>query len=188
MSQVLIGIVGVILFIGLAIAGANYLGDGFMDAATAQRSAAIIARMSEVQSAVALRDANEINPLMSGTNLDQLIAEGYLKARPSNPGFYSNSSFANMEVQLLDSMSNVDGAAPAKYVAIPIGSDFYQHNPVCWEVGRRLGMNPYKTFSGGNWYAVRGYPGGFAHTQGCFRNGKAIGPLGTGYLFAFMPI
>lgn len=52
MSNVLIGIIGVILFIGLALAGALILGDDFKSASTSSRAAAVVTQLQQVQSAV----------------------------------------------------------------------------------------------------------------------------------------
>lgn len=52
MSNVLIGIIGVILFIGLALAGALILGDDFRTASSSSQAAAVVAQLQQTQSAV----------------------------------------------------------------------------------------------------------------------------------------
>jgi hypothetical protein len=51
-SNVLIGIIGVILFIGLALAGALILGDDFRSASNDTQAAALVAQMQQTQSAL----------------------------------------------------------------------------------------------------------------------------------------
>ncbi len=52
MSNVLIGIIGVILFIGLALAGALILGDDFRTASSSSKAAATTATLQQVQAAI----------------------------------------------------------------------------------------------------------------------------------------
>lgn len=52
MSNVLIGIIGVILFIGLALAGALILGDDFKSASSSSQAAAVVSQLQQTQSAI----------------------------------------------------------------------------------------------------------------------------------------
>ena len=52
MSNVLIGIIGVILFIGLALAGALILGSDFTSASSSSKAAATVSTLQQVQSAI----------------------------------------------------------------------------------------------------------------------------------------
>lgn len=52
MSNVLIGIIGVILFIGLALAGALILGDDFRTASSSSQAAAVVSQLQQTQSAI----------------------------------------------------------------------------------------------------------------------------------------
>ncbi len=52
MSNVLIGIIGVILFIGLALAGALILGDDFRTASSSSQAAAIVGQIQQTTSAI----------------------------------------------------------------------------------------------------------------------------------------
>ena len=56
MSNVLIGIIGVILFIGLALAGALILGDDFLTASSSSRAVAELSRGKQIMHAVNMHD------------------------------------------------------------------------------------------------------------------------------------
>ena len=87
MSNVLIGIIGVILFIGLALAGALFLGPRFQESTNNSRASAAVQAVSQVSSA-----ANMYNVQEGQTVIDGAVAEdsairtgGYLKSVPANP-------------------------------------------------------------------------------------------------------
>ncbi len=95
MSNVLIGIIGVILFIGLALAGALFLGDRFKDANVDSKAARYISEGGQISKAYELYALNEGRfpdglrpdgtPYSSTSNrskLVQLNETGYLKAIP----------------------------------------------------------------------------------------------------------
>lgn len=83
MSNVLIGIIGVILFIGLALAGALFLGPRFQEATSSSRASAIVQSMAQVASAANMYRAQEGTPAINGTLDTELVAKGYLKSRPN---------------------------------------------------------------------------------------------------------
>jgi hypothetical protein len=78
MSNVLIGIIGVILFIGLALAGAMILGDDFRTASSASRAAAL---MSQIKQAA---DASTMYRLKTGRGQVPSIQTDYLVPRYLN--------------------------------------------------------------------------------------------------------
>ncbi len=84
MSNVLIGIIGVILFIGLALAGALFLGPRFQQSTQASRASAAVQATAQVASAMNMYRAVEGTDY-AGTGFDDLVTAGYLKAVPSNP-------------------------------------------------------------------------------------------------------
>ncbi|AXK44110.1 hypothetical protein [Erythrobacter aureus] len=84
MSQVLIGIIGVILFIGLALAGAMFLGPRFQESAANSRASAAIQAVTQVAQATNLYMLDEGRP-PPPTNAQVLVDAGYLKAVPVNP-------------------------------------------------------------------------------------------------------
>ncbi|AXK44111.1 hypothetical protein [Erythrobacter aureus] len=82
MSQVLIGIIGVILFIGLALAGAMFLGPQFQKTSSTSRASAHLQAAAQIAHAADLYRAQEG---VFATNPSNLIARGYLKNVPVNP-------------------------------------------------------------------------------------------------------
>jgi type II secretory pathway pseudopilin PulG len=88
MSNVLIGIIGVILFIGLALAGALFLGPRFQAATNDSRASAIVQALQQTQNAYEMRRVNVGTPTTADQGnavVQTLIDEGYLKARYRNP-------------------------------------------------------------------------------------------------------
>jgi hypothetical protein len=84
MSNVLIGIIGVILFIGLALAGALFLGPRFQDATSNSKASAYVEAMKQVTQAAQLYRTNEGEAPAPGSPTG-LVSKGYLKSIPANP-------------------------------------------------------------------------------------------------------
>jgi hypothetical protein len=82
-SNVLIGIIGVILFIGLALAGALFLGPRFQESSNSSKAAASIQAVSQ------LAAAGNLYRIQEGRDYDSWSPTGlvgtYLKSAPSNP-------------------------------------------------------------------------------------------------------
>ncbi|RYY05530.1 MAG: hypothetical protein EON55_26215 [Alphaproteobacteria bacterium] len=96
MSNVLIGIIGVILFIGLALAGALFLGPRFQEATQNSKASATVMVVDQIVNAARLYQLQEGQALpgnANGTTLATttepshiaLIGGGYLKTVPANP-------------------------------------------------------------------------------------------------------
>jgi hypothetical protein len=90
MSNVLIGIIGVILFIGLALAGALFLGPRFQESTNNSRGAAAVQAVTQISNAVNLYRLNEGKALMSHNATNdviqrELVGNNYLKSIPANP-------------------------------------------------------------------------------------------------------
>jgi type II secretory pathway pseudopilin PulG len=95
MSNVLIGIIGVILFIGLALAGALFLGPRFQESTNNSRASASVQAVSQIANAINMYNVQEGKTV---TNTDatkglvaaetpyvELVGGNYLKSVPSNP-------------------------------------------------------------------------------------------------------
>jgi hypothetical protein len=82
MSNVLIGIIGVILFIGLALAGALFLGPRFQEATINSKASAEISQVHQFASAISLFEVQE-GEQYDTSKLSRLIP-GYLKSLPVN--------------------------------------------------------------------------------------------------------
>ncbi len=118
MSNVLIGIIGVILFIGLALAGALFLGPRFQESTNNSKAAAIVQTMTQLANAANMYQVNEGTPLLASTfltNGQTLISKGYLKSLPMNP--------LNSEQYVTVDRNGGDTAVPVKVVFTSIGND-----------------------------------------------------------------
>jgi len=82
MSNVLIGIIGVILFIGLALAGALFLGPRFQESTNNSKAASVVQANAQLANAAALYRVQE------GRDWDNTRPEGmigtYIKSMPTN--------------------------------------------------------------------------------------------------------
>lgn len=81
MTNVLIGLAGIVLFIGLAIAGTLFLGPRFQGAITSSKASAYIQSVGQVSHALCLYRANEGRDF--GTSaVGGLVVAGYMKSIP----------------------------------------------------------------------------------------------------------
>ena len=110
MSNVLIGIIGVILFIGLALAGALILGDDFRSSKSSTAAAKIVADMQQMTAAINMRQLKTGQQLMAtgqDANMALLIPR-FLKVEPLNPygrRYFTlsvNGSFENLPVRHIE--------------------------------------------------------------------------------------
>jgi hypothetical protein len=128
MSNVLIGIIGVILFIGLALAGALILGDDFRTASSSAQAAAVVSQIQQTQSAI------EMWRLKTGqqtvyTQDTTFLVPRFLKTPAlnpttfgrNNPGRYSAGVHMNNDLDL--NQDNENKLSVAKWVMAEIGQD-----------------------------------------------------------------
>lgn len=94
MSSMLVGIIGVIVFIGLAVAGSLLLGARFSDAKTDSEAARYMSEGAQISRAYELYGVNEGQYPTGETSDDkiqQMIDGGYLKGMPEGglqtPGY-----------------------------------------------------------------------------------------------------
>ncbi|MAM84638.1 MAG: hypothetical protein CL472_08230 [Acidobacteria bacterium] len=126
MSNVLIGIIGVILFIGLALAGALILGEDFMGASASSKATAAISNGRQVMQAVAMHNLKTGAPLPyrrsdgSRTNLTDLTPRFLETAStPNNWHFHAAGS-------------DIYAVADLPYTA--------ENRAVCFEIQRQAGQ------------------------------------------------
>jgi hypothetical protein len=127
MSNVLIGIIGVILFIGLALAGALILGDDFRSASSDSQAAAAVAQAQQVQAAVEmwrLKTGQSTFPNQDTT----FLVPRFLKSAATNPtsagranqGSYIYSVHFNNDIYM---DGNDEGRVPtASHLMIVLGA------------------------------------------------------------------
>lgn len=136
MSNVLIGIIGVILFIGLALAGALILGDDFRSANAESKAAATSALMAQAAQAVNMYQLKTGRILTSAYAGDYAVQIGtrFIKSTPVNPvngnGFLvvnqGGGHDAGPAIQLYTSLGN---DAYAKSVCVAIEANAGNPNP-----------------------------------------------------------
>ena len=92
MSNVLIGIIGVILFIGLALAGALFLSPRFQESTNNSTASASVQAVSQVAHAANMYSVQEGR---AATDVDALTTGRYLKSLPGNPTSSTNAPYLN---------------------------------------------------------------------------------------------
>lgn len=98
MSNVLIGIIGVILFIGLALAGALILGDDFRSSKASTIAATLSSQMQQISAAIAMRNIKTGTTMSAAnfmTNVSSLTPR-FLKVAPVVP--MSNVVYRTVDV------------------------------------------------------------------------------------------
>jgi type II secretory pathway pseudopilin PulG len=140
MSNVLIGIIGVILFIGLALAGALFLGPRFQEASNASKASAIAAQMQQVAQAINMYQVDtgtSIPSTASDSVGATLVASRHLKSVPANP----------ISGALVTAVNKAGGAdtGPATHLYTNIGTD-ENAKLICLAIERNAGSpNPAQT-------------------------------------------
>lgn len=113
MSNVLIGIIGVILFIGLALAGALILGDDFKSASSDAKAAAVQSQMQQFAQAIAMYSLKTGRPMMS-MDPQSLLVPRFLKNIPVNPVVPANGA------GMIDAAGRTAGEA--RFITMSIGN------------------------------------------------------------------
>jgi len=144
-SNVLIGIIGVILFIGLALAGALFLGPRFQAATIDSKAAAAVQGMQQLAHAMTLMRINEGKAydanlsLLPGTNPETSpVSRGYLKTLPKSP---VNSAY---DPFMVDATSNRSGEPKFSVITLSPSGDTVGES-VCLNIVRRTGQDPEAT-------------------------------------------
>jgi len=117
-SNVLIGIIGVILFIGLALAGALILGDDFRSSSNDTKAAQISQAIHQMASAASMYELKTGRRLMDG---DQgLLIPRFLKSIPANPIYAASSAYPHqyMLSYQQDNPSSARSTLKANYVVL----------------------------------------------------------------------
>jgi uncharacterized iron-regulated membrane protein len=131
MSNVLIGIIGVILFIGLALAGALFLGPRFQEATTNSKAAAISQATAQMSRGAELYRLNEGVPFPAGAPT-VLVEKGYLKSIPENP--LGNWNFFDFRA------ANGSYTGNAAYALAGMDAANPTHLAVCRAINKQAGI------------------------------------------------
>jgi hypothetical protein len=117
MSNVLIGIIGVILFIGLALAGALILGSDFLSASNDSQASRVVAQLKQMSDAVSMRN------LKLGTTATiadtASLSPRFLKVLPENPT-QPGTTDTNLQMRFKDVVTDGVGAgtSPANFAMV----------------------------------------------------------------------
>lgn len=149
MSNVLIGIIGVILFIGLALAGALFLGPRFQESTNNSRAAASVQAVAQVASAANMYRVQEGHG--AGLVAD-LISEDYLKSTPANP-----TSGGGAVV-----MSGTADTLTGRFATMSLGEN---GAAVCDAINKQSGIETAQTIADPTDLST------LTGTQGCFNDG-----------------
>ena len=178
MSNVLIGIIGVILFIGLALAGALFLGPRFSDSRSTSVGAATVQAVTQVGSAIVLSNTEKSDAVQAGVSTGSLTAGNYLRAVPANPS-------GGEELEILGGLGEATGVDAGLIVAkLPDGSGA----SVCSAIVKQ-------TVNADDRVGIEGYPVVDAPSDfpraptGCFRMGSGnLNALEADGFYAFARI
>jgi hypothetical protein len=169
MSNVLIGIIGVILFIGLALAGALFLGPRFQESTNNSRASAIIQRISQTANAANMFEVQEGSRIAGdAAGITTLVTKGYMKSPPPTDQTVNR-------IIPINASGGVTGD-PAFIIADLTGTNA---KAVCEAI---------ETQSGGTAANVgetpTEWPNKSKRQQGCYYNG----PVGSGAYLAYVRI
>jgi len=133
MSNVLIGIIGVILFIGLALAGALILGDDFRSSSNETKAARVVQTLQQVSAAANMYRLKTGMPLYESDNAS--LVPRFLKIYPDSP-IMGPTTDRRLQVKLANGINDNAAAIPgaeAKYVTVRI---YYEGEPAKVEICR----------------------------------------------------
>jgi len=152
MSNVLIGIIGVILFIGLALAGALFLGPRFQESTNNSKASAAVQMTMQTAAAANLYRLQEGRDTVSTYDVASLlVAKGYMKS-------------VSDKVRLIDVNAQSGSGQAATTALYDLGADDGARD-VCKAIERQMGRT---TFALDNFdFSSAGLPG----TSGCRWNG-----------------
>jgi hypothetical protein len=129
MSNVLIGIVGVILFIGLALAGVLFLGSQFTNAGGKSDATAIMAQLQQMTQAVEMYRLRTGRQTINCQTVDFLIPR-FLKTMPISPTIKARQTATSYMYKpqlnndlVTDATPEQAAGIPAIYITTNIGND-----------------------------------------------------------------
>jgi len=141
LSNVLIGIIGVILFIGLALAGALILGSDFLVASSSSKAAAIVQGLQQSSDAYAMNTLKTGAPVSAdqgGSLIDILIAGRRLKSRPVNPF----NTVGSGGIYGADDVGQLNPAKPMKHVIMTLGPTGDRRiRDACYAIEEQMGSS-----------------------------------------------
>ncbi len=178
MSNVLIGIIGVILFIGLALAGALFLGPRFQESTNNSKASAAVQAVSQIASAANMANVQNGSATQAGA-ATTLASSGFLKSVPSNP------TAGGTDPVLVSSAGAATG--DAGYSVMALGTNA---GAICAAIAKQSGMGTAfvttnATTGVDTVVPVAALP---ANPSGCIQASAAIGTLTKDSYYAFARI
>jgi len=132
MSNVLIGIIGVILFIGLALAGALFLGPRFQEASNSSKGSAVANAVSQVAQATEMMRVQEGSTFTGAQTMSKLVP-GYLKTVPPT-GLMGNGNWYALD-------DDGDPAKSPRWIVLSVVDDGTgRSRNACAVVAKNAGM------------------------------------------------
>lgn len=183
MSNVIIGIIGVVLFIMLAIAGSLYLGSGLLDAQSSRKATIVLTSGRQMATAVQLYQTRRREIVPNSLDVGNgLITARMLKSIPTNPVVPANAPFTS------DINGSLTSARPG-WILMYMGQSKEARN-VCLEIERAAGNRDRldeATMETTIIFLSRARPGRI----GCHRNQGFFGGNGgasAGEYLAYIPV
>ena len=177
MSNLLIGIIGVALFIGLAMGAALFIGPQFDEAQTNAQASDTVQAVSSVAASVnsyRLATGYSVGPALASAQA--LVNAGYLRDVPIN------SAMSGRQPQIVNSagLDSANSGAPAtfapKYVIMSLGGN----QGLCTLIERKVGTIPSGSVVSDS---ARTMEGAVNRQVGCFRiSSNATGVAGGDYV------
>lgn len=165
MSNVLVGIVGIILFIGLALASATFFGPVVTESIDEAKAGGVVRILTATSSAVVIRN-REMEMISQGSNDSSVLVPNYLDDLPVNPISQAPVMMVNASLQ---------PTSDARFVASRMGPD---GEAAC----------AYLNYVGGGSRSVPSYTGTPTRRLGCARMVSANGIFSAGEMVAFSAV
>lgn len=152
MSNVLIGIIGIILFIGLALAGALILGDDFRTASNSSQAAALMSQVKQSADAADMFKLKTGSRYVPAIETDFLVPR-FLKAPATNPTYLGRTDTTYLYKVAFNNNIAVDNfrepSTAGRFVIAPIGQDGdAKARAICLEIAQTYGLADIPNYAG----------------------------------------
>lgn len=169
MSNVIIGILSIVIMVGLALVGTSYFGDETTRASRDAQATTYLSRLATIASATKIYNRDAFPPAPATTSLAFL----------SDVGVDTRTLPNGQSVRLLGAGGSVSGTA--RFVAVSLGSSEIDGGRMCSSLLGLMSVSGSRTpASSSTW------PTG--DSRGCFRASAAIGPYASGEYIAYVGI
>jgi len=166
MSNLIIGVIGVILSIGVAVAGASFLGANFTNSRVRTDATAGMETLARVAAAVQVRDRERELATSATSTLADILVPAYLEDMPANP-------FGGPSLFLLGDGGATTG--PAAFVAMKVVGG--NADSICDSISKQ-GLGP-AVAPTASWPTP-------ARSVGCFKAASSLGSaVQAGELIAY---